>query len=33
MGIEEFIQQYSPEETEKIMRKDVLGKFSNKIRV
>jgi hypothetical protein len=31
MSIEEFIWQYSPEETEKIQRHDVMAKFSNKI--
>lgn len=32
MGIEEFIHQYTPEETEKIQRRpDVLTKFCNKL--
>lgn len=32
MGIEEFIQSYTPEETEKIIRRsDVLTKFTNKL--
>ena len=30
MGIEEFIWTYSTEETDKIMRKNVIQKFSNK---
>ena len=33
MSIEEFIYQYTPEETEKIMRRDVTSRFSNKIQV
>ena len=33
MSIEEFIYQYTPEETEKIMRRDVTSRFSNKIAV
>lgn len=31
MGIEEFIRQYTPEETEKIQRKDVFSNFCNKL--
>ena len=31
MSIEEFIWQYTPEETDKIIRKSVLDKFSNKM--
>jgi hypothetical protein len=27
MGIEEFIQQYTPEEVDKVTRKDVFSKF------
>ena len=33
MGIEEFIQSYTPEETEKIYRKDVRQYFAEKIAV
>ena len=33
MSIEEFIYQYTPEETDKIMRRDVTSRFSNKIAV
>ena len=33
MGIDEFIQQYTPEETEKISRKNVSQKFLNKMNV
>ena len=31
MSIEEFIYLYTPEEAEKIMRKDVIGKFNCKL--
>lgn len=31
MGIEEFIKQYTPEEVEKIQRKDVFTNFQNKL--
>jgi len=31
MGIEEFIRQYTPEEVEKIQRKDVFNNFQNKL--
>ena len=31
MGIEEFIRQYTPEETEKIQRRDVFSNFCNKL--
>lgn len=33
MGIEEFIQQYTPEEVDKVTRKDVFSKFQNKMKV
>jgi len=33
MSIEEFIYQYTPEETDKIMRRDVTARFSNKLQV
>ena len=33
MNIEEFIWQYSPEETDKIARNDVMQKFSNKMAI
>ena len=33
MGIEEFINQYTPEEVEKVQRKDVFAKFQNKMKV
>ena len=33
MGIDEFIAQYTPEETEKIHRKDVVSKFANKMKI
>ena len=33
MHIEEFIQQYTPEETDKIQRHNVLHKFQNKMAI
>lgn len=33
MGIEEFIRQYTPEETDKVQRKDVFTNFCNKLQI
>jgi hypothetical protein len=33
MGIEEFIHTYTPEETEKIYRNNVIDKFQNKAKI
>ena len=33
MHIDEFIQQYTPSEVEKIERRDVIERFQNKIKV